>query len=582
MTVSFKSGANWIYLILVLVNITSCSNDDILPDAQLITDEQVVNGQLKVLTINNSTPQFLPLIKSDAIVRLNEFEIYDLGITIEIKDVNNFILDGNGATLRTNNNIRFNINNCKNIVIRNFKIDNNGYYSLPNIGTINVVDCDKVVLESIRINAQKLTSTNPNPSHQVKFLRCSNSVIMNSEVNTARGELICLESCTDCTVKGNKTYGGWSGIGTIGSIGTNETFGYRNHITENYVYDADAAYITINDRQTIVDNNFIISTKNLGGPGIRFGHNEENGTALNHLRAVDCQCIGNSIYNMLNPLGITSSTPCGIKLNATTDANGKGGILIRDNLIRNCKNGIEVSDKDNQFGTIDSNIIDVTDLGILLYTIKILNPHNFRITNNTISNTNDCSAVSIYHSTIFFSDNTIYSKSNSSTISTMSLKELTSGDKILIDNNKFYLNGTIGIEEKECGLDGAIISGNTIYDCEKGLSLRCNNTLIKSNIIDKSKSYGICLGIYDTILFIPTVNVTILQNEISSLKASIYLTGTSNIKINNNILTNYGNTIATHAIYYSLNKYLTLAAPGTTNSINNYVYLNNTYQFIKP
>src|SRR5690606_25048501 len=126
--------------------------------------------------------------------------------------------------------------------------------------------------------------------------------VRNSTIKGSEGELIFLNASEDCFIIENNLTGGWSGVGTSGiNEGFISKYGYRNKIKFNTISDAVTAYITVNDRDALVDQNTIFSTNpdKFGGPGIRFGHESVNGG--NYKFATNAICTSNNISGLLTP-----------------------------------------------------------------------------------------------------------------------------------------------------------------------------------------------------------------------------------------------------------------------------------------
>jgi len=553
---------------------TGCKDENITPLPNLNQrNTDILKG--KTVTIDYSNLDFLKSIKSDTIVKLNKYDTYELLIPIQLSNLENFILDGNGATIKVLfNGKAIDVTNSSDITIKNFKIDNGNkkYTSNINEGRIHLLASSRVLIDSLTIYEQ-LEPGNAGPYHQILFKDCNYSIIQNSVIEHSRGELITLESSSDCVVKNNKTFNGWSGIATKGSrINGSDSFGYRNYILNNEVYNADAASITINDRETIVENNLVQSNIRdsngnfIGGPGIRFGHYKDNeGDDLNYLRAVGCKAINNRIFNFTKGNGLNSSSPVGIKVDATTDVNGKGGIIIEGNTISNCLNGITVSNEGGQRGSINSNNINVLNQALEFYSGIIGYPQDFLVRHNNISTRNNTYAIKIWYSNVLFENNTVITNSVDPTNYCIEISNNTENERIYILNNRLKLKGTIGIYHLNGALNNAVIANNLISSSEKGMVLKCKDSLISNNTIDNTIKEGVSL-------WEGADNTTIVNNKIStSTNSCIYLRYTSNIKIDKNILTYKNNQLNGYAIYYSdgnTNKII----PSLQNQFINYPY----------
>lgn len=558
----------FILLVFLFLQV-SCKDEEIVPLPEVNKEHSgIFHG--KTVTIDSSNLDFLGSIKSNATIKLDKNYIYELLIPIQLLGIENFVLDGNGATLKVLfNGKAIDVSNCSDITIKNFKIDNGSkrYTSNVNEGRVHVSASTRVLIDSLKAYEQ-LEPGNAGPYHQILLKDCSFSVIQNSNFEHSRGELITLESSSDCVVKNNKTNKGWSGIATKGSrVNESDLFGYRNHILNNEVYNAEAASITINDRETVVENNLIQSTirdlngNYLGGPGIRFGHyKDDKGNDLNYLRAVGGKALNNKILNFTKGYEIASSSPVGIKVDATTDINGKGGIIIEGNTISNCLIGISVSNEGGQRGSINSNNISVLNQAIELYSGVDGKPQDFLVRHNNILSKHNANAIKIRYSNVLFENNTVITEATDPDIYCIEISNNSEKERVFLINNRLKLNGTIGIFQLSGALDNAVIANNSISNAEIGMVLKCRNTLISNNIIDSVNKEGISL-------WNGSEKTTIVSNKVSTFtKSCIYLRYTNNIEIDNNTLTNKGKAQSSYAIFFS---------DGNTNKLT--PSLNNKY-----
>ena len=348
-------------ILLSLLVVAGCSND--FEQANEVNTNNVLFNEVKlqynVENINDSShPIFLNFVSGNTFdLAINTKYVFNVPITLN--NIQNFTLNGNGATLCfPYNGTGIEINSCSNVLVKNLVIDNsysNGhrYYSLIDKARIYKTSSQFDVMDSVTINEQLHPPTSGENHIQINIYDSTSNEVKNCTINDSKGELIVIDGSNDCKVINNRTFGGWSGIATKGRI-LSWYRGYRTTIIDNNVYGTSTASITINDRQSVVENN-VISGDSLsltGGPGIRFGHYQDaNGNDYVHLRAKNCTARGNRISNFLTSTpGPGGSSAAGIKIDASVGVHGYGSINVENNIIANCKSGIMVSNAPGQTG----------------------------------------------------------------------------------------------------------------------------------------------------------------------------------------------------------------------------------------
>lgn len=430
--------------------------------------------------INGSS---FPKIKSNSMLSLEKGGVYILDETLDLKNIKNFVLEGNGAIIKAPfNGTIFHFIGGSNITLRNINIDNveGKYFSGKDKGRITFEGVSKVLVTGIHMYNQVILNSS-GPNYQLLLKKCVASTVSNGIFEESQGELVMLLACRDCVIKGNKTSGGWSGIGTGGLLTKGkEEYGFRNKILNNTVKDCTAALITVNDRQTVVERNTIFSTlkrngEYIGGPGIRFGHVViEDNKQYDHLKAVACKALNNKIYNIINATAKNYSTPYAIKVDATVAASGKGEIVIRGNYISDCRHGIGISNQGGQSGIIENNTIDVIDNAISVFSgIKSL-PQRFSIKQNTIRNSGDTYAVRLWYSNGQVTGNNIKMRSKDSKQFAIGVANNTDAEKVIIMDNEIDVEGPTGILQINGKVDRKVIKRNRIRGARQAIILNDN------------------------------------------------------------------------------------------------------------
>ena len=546
---------------VLFISLLGCSDEELEPDnnqnqeyTEGLDDKTLANS--KIINITNTNLDFLEHIKNDTIIYLSEFDIYVFdNLSINLNGVNNFTLNGMGATLRFNYNGKgIFVNNSSNIILKNFKIDNGGETtrSLAEEGRVQVQSSTNVSLDNLIIGKQKVAGGER--YLQIQIIESTYCEVKNSTIYEAEGELINLRASSDCVVKNNTTHGGASGIATEGYIDQNgdEKYGYRNYIYQNNIYNCVAAMITINDRHTIVEENNIKSTRVengifKGGPGIRFGHYIYD-SLLNmerfHLTAVNCKAIENNISNLES--AFLNFKPVGIKIDATVLPSGPSSILIDGNKIENCMKGVQVSNIGGQTGCISSNEITPLQNAIELFSGDNSTPQDFKILKNEMILKNTVNGIKIWHSNAHIEGNYIfYSESiNTSTVA-IEVWHNTENEKVDIVDNVLRMRGGIGIRnmEESFPVRKSIISKNEISNSYYGIYLTNGmDNVINENSIEASLGNGIRLGNGFGQAFQRIFNTQIFDNDISSFSNGIYLLNTDGSRIRRNSLTYLGGT----------------------------------------
>lgn len=477
---------------------------------------------------------------NDSHVNLSRDTKYIFSVPIPLNNLKNLAIEGNGATICFPIiGIGIQIDYSSNIRIQNLIIDNtddNGiaYYSNPEEGRINITNSDYIILDKLNIKEQGSTPNNSLNHIQINVYNSTKCDILNSTIQSSHGELIVLDGSNDCKVINNKTFKGQSGIATKGRI-LSWYRGYRSLIKDNYVYGTSTASITINDRQSIVENNIIKgdSTSFKGGPGIRFGHyQDKNGNDYVHLRAKNCIARMNKIFNFLIPnIGAGGSSATGIKVDASVGTDGYGLININNNVIKNCRKGITISNAPGQSGEIKNNIIETNTEGISIFSPDANNLSDFQIIDNHITSAGigyEEYAVRLFRSNASLIGNTINLNSIYKYAKAIEIKENSIYARVDIINNTLNVNGNYGIHHSNKEMDSSKIKTNIINNSRVGMLLKSKNSIISNNTIKNADDYGI--------LFWDGSDNNIVENNFISVSfsAAIRLHNTKSINITNN------------------------------------------------
>lgn len=467
---------------------------------------------------------------------------YIFSVPILMDDMTGLTLNGNGSTICFPfNGVGIQINHSSNIKIHNLIVDNTddnnqSYYSNPEEGRLNILNSDHVVVDNVEIEEQGSTPENFLNHIQVNVYNSTDCEVSNSIVKNSHGELIVIDGSNDCKVINNKTYHGQSAIATKGRI-LSWYRGYRTTIKNNYVYGTSTASITVNDRQTVVENNQIYadSITYKGGPGIRFGHYKDTGDFFKHLRAKNCIARLNTVSDFLNAItGPEGSAATGIRVDATVGIDGYGMVTIENNLIQNCKQGVTVSNAPGQSGKIRDNQIQVTAAGISIYSSDENNLADFEIIDNEIISNgldfideNDF-VVRLMRSQGNIDGNIITLNSSSRYAKAIEIRGNSSSARVDIIGNVLNVNDNYGIHHTDKELDQSNIVNNAISNARVGMLLKSKNTSVSSNNISNATEYGI-------LFWKGSENCTVMNNFISvSFSAAIRLHNTKDINVINN------------------------------------------------
>lgn len=566
-----------IKLVAILFITTSCIdsgnmiNDEDINISEIKNIDEIKNLEPILEYVNNYNHPIFDEFKNNHTVELNSNTKYIFSIPILLNGYNNLTINGNGATLCFPfNGEAISIDNCNHINIINLTIDNvdeagNKYLSAIEAGRIDMRNSSFVVLNSLIMNEQLKPAINPPNYIQINIYNSTSCEVLNSVVYYSSGELIVVDGSNDCVIKGNRTFKGDSGIATKGRI-ISYYRGYRTIIKDNEVYNCIAASITVNDRESLVEDNFITSDEGtIGGPGIRFGH--ANNEARN---AKNCIARGNIITNFKQAHPHSSSSAVGIKIDASVDMNGYGNITIENNEIRNCKEGITVSNAPGQSGVIKNNIIETDGLGISIFSPDEQILANFEIFQNTITSegsnydVNHEYAVRFFNSSINFHNNAINLLTSYKYARAVDISHNVKSARVNIIDNNITVNNNYGIQHTSAHMYGSNITGNVINNPGVGMLLKCENSLIFKNTINNSSIYGIYL-------FDGAKNSKVEQNTISvSYSAGIRMHNTDKILIVENRL-----TLLAGSSLYAVYKTAWNGTPTFEDNFHNYPHLHN-------
>lgn len=525
--------------------------------------ENVNNQPQSIITSNLNQISYDPLLDicdqfnslpSDSYFELEANATIDVECDIILENKSNIVIEGNGATLKyldaLNTGLKIQLVNCNQITLRNFKIDNNNKkasYVLngPHTGRIVVKQSEEIEINNLEINKQAIYGNIHGPVHQIYFHESIGSTVKNCNIKASDGELIMLMASEGCLVEGNTLNKGWSGVGTSGmSKNGIEKYGYNNKIIDNIIFNSQTAFITVNDRNALVEGNYIEynDLNSSHGPGIRFGHEQEYQRASNGI------CRNNTIVKLNNPGSNYVGAGIKVDYSQTNESNQTyADLLIDNNTIIHCNKGVMVSNQEGQYVHIKNN--NITSIGLALDIFSGVNPDQKAPQNCLIHSnqfTSNSEVIKVFNSSVDISDNSIlshgvYNQSKAILISDMYTSPYTNTFKL--KDNTINLNSNLGVYYKGLGLHDAIIEGNEIRNGFIGINFGGHNSLIKSNII-KNCSYR-SVYIRDG-----SQNTKILMNEIyNPFQCSIYLNSTNGTLINGNSLAFTGTGVYSYAIW---------------------------------
>lgn len=125
----------------------------------------------------------------------------------------------------------------------------------------------------------------------------------------------------------------------------NETSDHRHKILDNVGINSQAAYFTINTKNTEVHGNTSIKTLGTSkGPGIRLGHIDDG--VNNSTRAWNCSVKNNVVVGM-------DDSPDGVGISCENAT----GTVVADNIVRDCWVGLNVSVTASQSVTLKHNFV---------------------------------------------------------------------------------------------------------------------------------------------------------------------------------------------------------------------------------
>ncbi|KAA1240778.1 right-handed parallel beta-helix repeat-containing protein [Aquimarina sp. RZ0] len=574
--------------LLFILFLTSCSEDDSRIFEEENQEYKIVNNiQYKVVSIdsNQSICNQIANLTNNSYLEFNfgQTEIISCDILIEGKS--NIIIDGNNSYLKYEDpsriGFKIKVINSQNIVVENFNIDNNNtkpHYILDPTNTsvsgrIEVIESSSIEFNSVNLNKQQVFGSSHGTVTQILFKETTDSSIKNCKMEYADGELIYLLASKNCLVTNNFLNEGTSGIATAGynQSGVNK-IGYNNKIISNTVVNSSTAFITINDRNALVEGNYIYNDDDSKkhGPGIRFGHEQE------YLHASNASCKNNIIKNLKYPNG--NYNPVGIKVDYTQTSESKQiftDLIIEGNEIINCQGGIKVSNQSGQYMLIkDNQISSTTRFAIELFSAdpngQQTKPQYCLISNNILSSENG--VIKIHNSTTTLSDNHISSNSiDPHNINILIGSVYDSGNfpnEIKLKNNILELNGDNGIYYNGNNLKNALILDNIISNGNLGIYLGGKENLIKHNVIRNCTNRSIYIRS-------GSINTTISNNDIyNNFENSVYLHNT----IGTSVLNNKFNFTGTNEYPWAVWKNSTSTNLNSTirdNTLNNFTNENN-------
>lgn len=491
---------------VMVVLLQGCSNEEIIEDTRAF--KTIENVQYNVVNFNSSIDICTQIsnLTNNTYFEFTAGQVENISCNIIIENKSNIIINGNKSTLKyedpNSDGFRIKILNCNNVHINDLSIDNNNtkanYVNDTSLssGRIEVFNSNSIKLSSLNINKQKIVGNINGTVHQIYFKETTNSIINDCTLNSTDGELIMLKASKECLVKDNFLNEGWSGIATAGFFdsGVNK-FGYNNRLIGNTISNSSTAFITVNDRNAIIEGNYIYNNDSAlkHGPGIRFGHDVE------YLYASNAICKNNIIENLKYPNG--SYNPVGIKVDysQSTESNQEyTDLIIEGNIIRNCQGGIKISNQSGQHLLIKDNEISTTTWpSIELFSTDSggqTEPQNCFISNNVLSSEKE--TIKIYNSSVTITENHISSRAtniNDQTIKIQNIYGSTGNyhNDIKIKNNIIELNGNNGIYYDQNNLESASILNNIIKNGNLGIYIGGRSNLIKDNLIQNCSNRSI-------------------------------------------------------------------------------------------
>ncbi|OEK08826.1 hypothetical protein A8C32_00690 [Flavivirga aquatica] len=555
-------------LFAIIILLQNCSTQETIEEAETIEKtiektqsfKTIANVTYKVVSFNPNTNICTQIsdLPNNSYLELSFGQTNIISCDILIENKSNIIINGKNSYLKyedsTREGLKIKVVNSQNIIIENFNIDNNNtkpHYTLDPTNTsvsgrIEVIESNSIEFNSVNMNKQQRFGAVHGTVAQILFKETTNSSITNCKMDYADGELIYLLASKNCLIDNNFLNEGASGIATAGfeESGVSK-IGYDNKIINNTVVNSATAFITINDRNALVEGNYIYNddSSKLHGPGIRFGHKKE------YLHASNAICRNNIIKNLKYPSpqpkdpNSTSTdtlyySPVGIKVDYTQSSESNQtytDLIIEGNIITNSQGGIKVSNQSGQYMLIKDNKISSTKL----FSIDLLSPadsiHQTKpqyalISNNTLAS--ESGVIKIFNTNATLINNNILSNSTSIHNKAISIQNVyNTGDfpnEIKIKNNILELNKDNGIYYDGDSLKNALIMDNLINNGNIGVFLGGHENLIKGNIIKGCNSRSIYIRFR-------SVNTTISNNDIyNDFENSVYLHSTIGTSIINN------------------------------------------------
>ena len=238
----------------------------------------------------------------------------------------------------------------------------NGTYD-PSGGGAAIVLLDQgeiVCIDSERANVHHIDVLNSITS-PVMFHNCLDSHMYRCSSNGNAREGFHIISGRECSITNCSLYGAsplpWSCFATSGLAA--DSWEHRHRVTDNYAFDSQAAFITINTSSTLVADNIIGKKLAIAstGPGIRLGHATAGADANN------ATVHGNYIFD-IDDVGAGG-------IGRWISIENADGCEVVDNRIHNCAAGIGASNQQNiDIVVNDNRVYDCDTLGIDLFYIK--------------------------------------------------------------------------------------------------------------------------------------------------------------------------------------------------------------------
>jgi len=395
--------------------------------------------------------------------------------------------------------------------------------------------------------------------------------ITNNTFLTNGGTGISISAGDNNSISGNNI----SGCGTNGIFLSGDSA--YNIITNNYVSgcgagELNAAIYITDDNNTLINQNTLLNSVN----GIYFHNSTNQNITNNYFQNLTSYAILaysgttnkvriiNNTFTSVNKTNIIGANWYFIN---NTFSNGYGhGILFDDGhnstVIGNTFNNFTISGFEGVSVATASNItIQDNNFTLMNSAIGVYGETEVYILNNNFINT--------YNTNVNFAgNNSEISNNYFYNFSVLNLSG-TPGFIIVYDSNNLLIyNNTI-----------ALGTANTTDQLPRGIAVTgiSNNITVRNNNIDYINGTGIFIG--DLTL----TNITVFQNSVNNVTWGIYLSGSSELNISNNNLTN--NNYGLTTVSYS-DSDLTLANNYIANSsveglhlsnVSNSLFINNTF-----